>query len=405
MDHKYKKTEIGIFPKDWKIEPLLKHVELLNGLTYSPENIKKNGLLVLRSSNVQESRIVLEDNVYVNCNVDKNKYLKKDDILICVRNGSSNLIGKNAIANKNYVATFGAFMAVLRGKENRYIFQLLQKGDIQKNIKKNSSATINQITTADFKSIQIPIPLKEEQKEIGDTLATVDNLIDLLRKTIKKKEKIKNQVIIELLSGKNENMKTINLSQIGYTYNGLTGMNSSNFVGGDKKYITFLNVLNNPIVKEEMFGRFHSDKIQNSVKKGDLFFNTSSEIPEEVAMCATIDHDVVNLYLNSFCFGFRITDQSVNNIYLSYYFRSIYGRSIMKTIAQGSTRFNLPKEKFLNYQIKIHADVNKQIEIAETLLNMDKEIEKLNIKLGKYKKIKEGMMEDLLTGKVRLNYE
>ena len=83
----------------------------------------------------------------------------------------------------------------------------------------------------------------------------------------------------------------------------------------------------------------------------------------------------------------------------------IYGRNIMKTIAQGSTRFNLPKEKFLNYPIEIPADVNKQTEISETLLNMDREIEKLKITLEKYKKIKDGMMEELLTGKVRLNYE
>ena len=77
----------------------------------------------------------------------------------------------------------------------------------------------------------------------------------------------------------------------------------------------------------------------------------------------------------------------------------------MKTMAQGSTRFNLPKEKFLNYAIKIPSNINRQIEISEILLNMDKEIEELNTKLDKYKKIKEGMMEDLLTGKVRLKYE
>ena len=211
--------------------------------------------------------------------------------------------------------------------------------------------------------------------------------------------------MIELFNVKNEKFKTIELNQIGYTYNGLSGLNSSNFNCGNKKYITFLNILNNPVVKEGLLEKFHCDNIQNKVQKGDLFFNTSSETPDEVAMCSTIDNNVEDVYLNSFCFGFRITDKSIDNKYLSYFFRSKYGRNIVKAIAQGSTRFNLPKEKFLNYEIKIHSDIDRQIEISVILLNMDKEIEELNTKLYKYKKIKEGMMEDLLTGKVRLNYE
>lgn len=289
------------------------------------------------------------------------------------------------------------------GKYFYYCFKNFFYNRVKSMSAKNSVDSVRLDMIRDM-TILIPNNIKE-QKLIADTLTNIDNLIDSLQKIIEKKEKIKNQVMIELLSGNNEELKTISLSQIGYTYNGLSGLNSSNFVEGDKKYITFLNVLNNPVVKEELFEKFHSDKTQNSVKKGDLFFNTSSETPEEVAMCATIDYDVDNVYLNSFCFGFRITDQSVNNIYLSYYFRSIYGRNIMRTIAQGSTRFNLPKEKFLNYEIQVPLDINKQKEISKTLLNMDKEIEQLNFKLEKYKKIKEGMMEDLLTGKVRLNYE
>ena len=77
----------------------------------------------------------------------------------------------------------------------------------------------------------------------------------------------------------------------------------------------------------------------------------------------------------------------------------------MKTIAQGSTRFNLPKDKFLNYEIEIPEDINEQKAIVEVLQNMDNEIELLNKKLQKYKQIKEGMMEELLTGKVRIKYE
>lgn len=291
----------------------------------------------------------------------------------------------------------------INGKYFYYYFKKFFYNRVKSMSAKNSVDSVRLDMISDM-TILIPQNI-EEQKAIANTLTDIDNLIDSLQKIIEKKEKIQNQVMIELFNEKNEDLKVISLAQIGYTYNGLSGMNSSNFTGGNKKYITFLNILNNPVVKEEFFGKFHCDNIQNEVKKGDIFFNTSSETPEEVAMCSTIDYNVENVYLNSFCFGFRITDKSIDNKYLSYFFRSKYGRNIMKTIAQGSTRFNLPKEKFLNYEIKIPIDINRQIEIAEILLNMDREIEKLNKKLEKYKQIKEGMMEDLLTGKVRLNYE
>lgn len=288
-----------------------------------------------------------------------------------------------------------------------YLFYYLNMKSIQTLIlAKAGTSTIPDLNHNDFYSIPFIFPNDiKEQKAVVRILKDIDSLIRLLENTIEKKKKIKNQAMMELLDIKNQKYKTITLNQIGYTYSGLSGMNSSNFTGGNKQYITFLNILNNPVVKEELFGKFHCDNIQNKVQKGDLFFNTSSETAEEVAMCATIDYDVEDVYLNSFCFGFRINDKSVDNKYLAYFFRSQYGRNIMKTIAQGSTRFNLPKEKFLNYKIQIPEDINRQIEVTEILSNMDNEIEKLNIKLNKYKLIKEGMMEDLLTGKVRLNYE
>lgn len=348
-------------------------------------------------------------------NVGENEYIrdkdhnesvvcKKDDVLM-TRTGNTGRVVTNVegvFHNNFFKINFD------RNRINKdYLIYYLNMKSIQTLIlAKAGTSTIPDLNHNDFYSIPFVFPNNiQEQKLIVDTLTNIDDLLETLQKVIEKKKKIRNQAMLELFDGKDQEQKTITLSQIGYTYNGLSGMNALNFVRGTKRYITFLNVLNNSIVKEELFEKFHCDNMQNEVRKGDLFFNTSSETPEEVAMCSTIDYDVKDVYLNSFCFGFRITDKLINNKYLSYYYRSKYGRNIMKTISQGSTRFNLPKEKFLNYEIKIPLDLNIQIKISEILLNMDKEIEKLNVKLEKYKKVKEGMMEDLLTGKVRLNYE
>lgn len=290
-----------------------------------------------------------------------------------------------------------------------YLVYYLNLKSIQNLIlEKAGASTIPDLNHGDFYSIPFNYPENlNEQRAIAKTFINIDNLINSLQFLILKKEKIKKQTMNILFDKNNfkSELKTICLNKIGYAYNGLSGMKSENFKDGNKKYITFLNVLGNPIVKEQQFEKFYCNNVQKKVQKGDLFFNTSSETPEEVALCSTINFDIDELYLNSFCFGFRITDHSINNLYLSYFYRSKYGRNIIKNLAQGSTRYNLPKKRFMEYSICVPSDTNEQIEYANILMNMDNEIGLLNEKLSKYKKIKDGMMEDLLTGKVRLSYE
>ena len=199
----YKQTEIGVIPEDWESSLLLDSAKLLNGLTYTPDNVKDNGLLVLRSSNIRNNQLSLEDTVFVDCTVEDEKKIKSGDILICVRNGSAALIGKCAQAHQDYDATFGAFMAVLRGEHNEYINQILQQGIVQREIIKNSGATINQITNGDFKLIRIALPSsREEEKAIAQALSTVDKFVSTCEKLIAKKKAIKQGTMQELLTGK-----------------------------------------------------------------------------------------------------------------------------------------------------------------------------------------------------------
>ena len=77
----YKNTDIGVIPKDWDCIHLCTLGKLLSGLTYTPEDVKNYGLLVLRSSNIQEGRLCFKDNVYVNCKIEADKYVKQSQIL------------------------------------------------------------------------------------------------------------------------------------------------------------------------------------------------------------------------------------------------------------------------------------------------------------------------------------
>src|SRR5947209_6931689 len=99
------------FTDEWEIKRLGDLGQVVSGLTYSPTNVNDKGVLVLRSSNIQNRHLSFEDNVFVKIDEGTFNPVQKEDILICVRNGSRNLIGKNALINKDAEGmAFGAFM-------------------------------------------------------------------------------------------------------------------------------------------------------------------------------------------------------------------------------------------------------------------------------------------------------
>lgn len=277
-------------------------------------------------------------------------------------------------------------------------------------IKFNVESTgVPQLTVPQIKNIEIKLPDLSVQKNVVEYLTNIEKYIKSLEKLIEKKKLIKQGVMQELLTGKkrlsgfNKEWKQVELGSLGEIYNGLTGKTKNDFGWGNSKYVTFLNVLNNRKLNNKLFEKVNINEVQNFIKYGDLFFNTSSEIPEEVALCsAFMDKTNENIAVNSFCFGFRLYDlKRIFPLYIVDYFRSNDGRKKIIQIAQGSTRYNLSKEYFLKLLIPI-PEYEEQKAISTIISDIDDEINFLEQELEKYKNIKQGMMEQLLTGKIRL---
>lgn len=164
---------------EWEKKQLSQLGELVSGLTYSPEDVRDAGLLVLRSSNVQNGRITLDDNVYVRTDIQGANPTHENDILICVRNGSKSLIGKNALIPEGMpLCTHGAFMTIFRAKSAKFIFQLFQTDAYAKQVSADLGATINSINGNQLKKYIFFVPKPPEQKKIADFLASLDAIID-----------------------------------------------------------------------------------------------------------------------------------------------------------------------------------------------------------------------------------
>jgi type I restriction enzyme S subunit len=161
---------------DWVERKLGDLGKLIPGLTYRPADIRENGLLVLRSSNIQNDEINLEDRVYVRRDVNGANLTQKDDILICVRNGSRSLIGKSAIIPEAMpISTHGAFMTVFRAAAPPFVRALLQTTAYQKQVAARLGATINSINGSDLLNYRFMVPTSAaEQRRIASCLSSLD---------------------------------------------------------------------------------------------------------------------------------------------------------------------------------------------------------------------------------------
>lgn len=198
------------FTETWEQRKLFDFTYFYNGLTYTPDDVRENGTLVLRSSNVKHSEIVLNDNVYVDPIKVNSEYVKKGDIIIVVRNGSRALIGKHAVIKDEMPNTvIGAFMSGIRSQYSFFVNSLLDTSQFKEEILRNLGATINQITGYMFSKMEFMIPSCYEQKIIGDYFSKLDNLITLHQRKCENLKKLKKFMLQKMFPQNGENVPKI----------------------------------------------------------------------------------------------------------------------------------------------------------------------------------------------------
>ena len=159
------------------------------GLTYSPADVvNEGGTIVFRSSNIQNGEIDYSDIVRVNKKIKYSIITRKDDLLICARNGSPRLIGKNALLKEADAGqAFGAFMLVFRSMDNHFVHQLLSTKGYYSQVSENLGARINQITTSNIKDFEFYFPPSTaERNKIAQFLDLIDERISIQNKVIKR---------------------------------------------------------------------------------------------------------------------------------------------------------------------------------------------------------------------------
>lgn len=379
------------YPKDWNETKLLGCVRLVQGLTYTPERVKPYGTLVLRSSNIQNKRLSLLDNVYVDMLVPQDKMIEAGDILVCVRNGSAALIGKSCVLQALPNTTFGAFMSVLRGDTTGFIAKLVESDIVQNQVKDRSNATINQITKKDFESVYVTVPDKPEQSEIAKVLLEIDSYIDNLTELIEKEKAIRDGALEDLVSGRTRLdgfTKPWKQTTLGKEYNVIMGQspNSSSY--------NFSRV-GIPLVQGNA-------DIENRVTSPQRYTTMPTKVCDIGDTIITVRAPVgtVSKANQMVCLGRGVC--AINGMNKEFIFHMMrYYESAWESIEQGSTFTAVSGKEVRNFEIMI-PESDEQLAIASILTSMDTEIASLEEEKEKMLQIKAGAMDDLLTGRVRL---
>ena len=390
------------FSGEWEEKRLGDYGKLINGLTYSPNDITDNGLLVLRSSNIQNRQLSFLDNVYVNLEV-KNEYLtKQNDILICVRNGSKRLIGKNVLINKNLEkSTHGAFMTLFRGDFNQFISHWFQTSIFYKNVHKNLGATINSINGSDLKKFKIIFPNgKQEQKKIASFLTTVDKKIEQLTKKVELQEQYKKSVMGKIFK-----------QEIRFKND-----DGSEFEEWEEKKLKELAIrsttknkdssINNVLTNSATFGivnqtDYFDKDIANQnnlegyyvVKTNDFIYNPriSNHAPVGPMKRNKLSVGIMSPLYTVFRF------KKINLDFIEYYFNSPLWHKYMYHIANYGARhdrMNITNNDFLKMPINI-PQKQEQTKIANFLSSLDKKIDSTKEQLAKTKEFKKGLLQNM----------
>jgi type I restriction enzyme, S subunit len=201
---------IGKIPKHWEVTRLKYHGEILIGLSFDKDDMvdEDQGTLVLRSSNVQNGKVTFSDNVWVRTEVPNKLFVQEGDILICSRNGSRNLIGKNCLLGQESLGmTWGVFMSVFRSRYSEFFYWILNSQVFISQSGLFLTSTINQLTVSTLENLVFPfVHDRDEQNKINEHLrketGSIDKLIDKEQRRISLLKEYRQSLISSVVTGK-----------------------------------------------------------------------------------------------------------------------------------------------------------------------------------------------------------
>jgi type I restriction enzyme S subunit len=268
---------------------------------------------------------------------------------------------------------------------------------------------IPKINRAELSEYRMPVPPAQEQRAIGRALDDVDDLVATLEQLINKKQAIKQGLMQQLLTGRTrlpnfaDSWRTTETGSLLEFKNGLN--KASEFFGSGTPIVNFMDVMNGPTISAaDLEGRvtLTRDEVKRfSAKRGDLFFTRTSETIEEVGTAAVLVDDVPDASFSGFILRGRPRSSECDSRFLAYMFQIEQVRRQVTAAATYTTRA-LTNGRSLGRVILQVPPLEEQRAISSVLRDGDAQIFALRERIKKARRVKQGMMQELLTGRTRI---
>ena len=410
----FKQTDIGLIPHDWEVVSLGEHSRKI-GSGKTPRGGEAvytlSGIPFVRSQNVGYGRMHLKGISYISealHNEQKSSEIDVNDVLLNITGAS---IGRCSVADKYVVGgNINQHVCIIRLAPSSFIssylcnFLLSNNGQEQIQLLQ-SGGSREGINFSQVGNIKVPRPPLKEQKRIAEVLSHFDEHIDNLVALLEKRKQVKAATMQALLSGTTRlsgftaPWQDIALGKLCLSMNsgGTPDSKNPNFYGGD---IPFLS-----IADMTLQGKYVSKTSKTITKEG--LDNSSARLVSRgvllYAMYASLGKcslSCIDLSISQAILAIETNPNLLSTNYLYYYLT--YIEEAVKTLGQTGTQTNLSKQLVKEICVTAPTSVKEQEAIADILSNMDRGIEALEQEIKKYRQMKEGAMEELLTGKVRL---
>ena len=404
----YKQTEIGLIPEDWETK-LASDVcdRIMVGIVIKPSQYYQQfGVPVFRSANIRENRIVLDDLVFISD--ESNKLLSKSQVkcgdVLTVRTGYP---GTSAVANADHEGFNCIDILITRpsrrvdsGFFSRWVNSPFGKEQI---LRKQGGLAQKHFNVGDMKELLLAFPTLHEQETIAGALSDADAWIESLEQLIAKKRQIKQGAMQELLTGKRRlpgfsgKWETKRLGDLARIQRGASPRPIDSPIWFDENSkIGWVRI--SDVTKAVIFLNYTSQRLSPLGVQHSRPVSCGSLI---MSICATVGRPIITAIETCIHDGFVVFEGlRIDQKFLYYSLAHIEGD--WSRHGQTGSQMNLNTDLIKRTEIRHPFTVVEQTAIATVLSDMDTEIESLESKLAKAREVKQGMMQELLTGRIRL---
>lgn len=412
----YKQTEIGSIPQDWDVVLICEITnEVGDGIHSTPIYSNDGEYYFVNGNNLFNGRIIITQDTKTSEYSEykkHNKPLSNRTILLSINGTIGNLAlysGEPVILGKS-----AAYLNVKKDFSRQFVYFSLQTESVRKYFDDGlTGTTIKNLGLGIIRKTPIRLPKKKnEQIAIAAVLSDMDTLIEELEKLIAKKQSIKQGTMQELLTGKRRlsgfsgEWVRKKLGQVG----DITGSGIDKKIKPDEvsvRLVNFLDVFNRNYIYSKDLNFYSSAKPEQlsrcSVKRGDIFFTPSSEMPFDIGISSVAMEDIADAAYSYHVTRFRLWEDW-DLLFRAYAFKTKNFSDQTEKFCEGSGKRYVLNLTAFRKRLSVYypTDKREQVAIANVLSDMDAEIERLKLQLAKYRFLKQGMMQVLLTGKVRL---